>query len=132
MFNGGTLLLAGTYAPAGKIPAQGLNLLLVYGANVAASRSAGALMASFDWRVINLAYEPLLLAAVMALRSRAGAERDPTGARCGRTALRVALSHDGFDVDARRVIIPLVSVTGLFETPGSSSAALTTMAGDKR
>jgi MFS family permease len=81
MFNGGTLLLAGTYTPAEKTRAQGLNSLLVYGANVAASLSAGALMASFDWRVINLVCEPLLLVAVMALLPRAGVERGATGAR---------------------------------------------------
>jgi MFS family permease len=81
MFNGGTLLLAGTYTPAEKTRAQGLNSLLVYGANVAASLSAGALMASFDWRVINLVCEPLLLVAVMALLPRAGVERGTAGAR---------------------------------------------------
>jgi MFS family permease len=81
MFNGGTLLLAGTYTPAEKTRAQGLNSLLVYGANVAASLSAGALMASFDWRVINLVCEPLLLVAVMALLPWAGVERGATGAR---------------------------------------------------
>ena len=37
MFNVGTLLLAGTYTPAEKTRAHGLNSLLVYGANVAAS-----------------------------------------------------------------------------------------------
>jgi len=75
MFNGGTLLLAGTYTAAEKTRAQGLNSLLVYGANVAASLSAGALMAAFDWRVINLVCEPLLLVAVLALWPRAGAAR---------------------------------------------------------
>lgn len=84
MFNGGTLLLAGTYTPAEKTRAQGLNSLLVYGANVAASLSAGALMASFDWRMINLVCEPLLLVAVMALLPRAGVGRDGSALRTDR------------------------------------------------
>jgi MFS family permease len=74
MFNGGTLLLAGTYTPAEKTRVQGLNSLLVDGANVAASLLAGVLMGSFDWRVINLVCAPLLLVAAAALRPRAGVE----------------------------------------------------------
>jgi MFS family permease len=84
MFNGGTLLLAATYTAAEKTRAQGLNSLLVYGANVAASLAAGALMASFDWRVVNLVCGPLLVVAVLALwracAPQAGVERVATGA----------------------------------------------------
>jgi MFS family permease len=70
MFNGGTLLLANTYPPSGKTRAQGLNSLFVYSANLLASFSAGALMASYGWQVVNLACLPLLVIAVFALRPR--------------------------------------------------------------
>lgn len=70
IFNGGTLLLAGTYPASAKTRAQGLNSLLVYSANLLASFSAGALMAGFGWAVVNLVCLPLLLIAVVALRPR--------------------------------------------------------------
>ena len=54
LFNGGTLLLASTYPAARKTRAQGLNSLFVYSANLLASFSAGALMASYGWPVVNL------------------------------------------------------------------------------
>ncbi len=68
IFNGGTLLLASTYPPSGKIRAQGLNSLFVYSANLLASFAAGALMAAFGWPVVNLVCLPLLIVAVLALR----------------------------------------------------------------
>jgi MFS family permease len=68
MFNGGTLLLANTYPPSRRSTAQGLNSLIVYGANVAASLSAGALMAAYGWPIVNLACLPLLAVALVALR----------------------------------------------------------------
>ena len=70
IFNGGTLLLANTYPAAGKTRAQGLNSLFVYSANLLASFSAGALMASFGWQWVNLACLPVLAVAVLALRPR--------------------------------------------------------------
>jgi MFS family permease len=70
LFNGGTLLLANTYPPSAKTRAQGLNSLLVYAANLLASFSAGALMASFGWAAVNIACLPLLLVALLALRPR--------------------------------------------------------------
>jgi MFS family permease len=70
IFNGGTLLLADTYPASGKTRAQGLNSLFVYGANLLASFSAGALMASYGWPVVNLACLPVLLIAVLALWPR--------------------------------------------------------------
>jgi MFS family permease len=70
IFNGGTLLLANTYPAAGRVRAQGLNSLFVYSANLLASFSAGALMSSFGWDVVNIACLPLLLAAVLALWPR--------------------------------------------------------------
>lgn len=70
LFNGGTLLLASTYPAARKTRAQGLNSLLVYSANLLASFSAGALMASYGWPVVNLACLPLLGVALLALWPR--------------------------------------------------------------
>ena len=70
LFNGGTLLLASTYPAARKTTAQGLNSLFVYSANLLASFSAGALMASFGWTVVNLVGLPLLLGALLALWPR--------------------------------------------------------------
>jgi len=70
LFNGGTLLLASTYPPARKTMAQGLNSLIVYSANLAASFSAGALMATFGWPAVNLVCLPLLAGALLALWPR--------------------------------------------------------------
>ena len=70
IFNGGTLMLANTYPAAAKTRAQGFNSLFVYSANLVASFSAGALMATFGWAVVNLACLPLLVMAVVALRPR--------------------------------------------------------------
>lgn len=70
IFNGGTLLLADTYPASGKTRAQGLNSLFVYSANLIASFSAGALMATRGWEVVNLACLPLLVVAVFAARAR--------------------------------------------------------------
>jgi MFS family permease len=69
MFNGGTLLLADTYPASRRSRAQGLNSLIVYGANLAASLSAGALLAAYGWTIVNLACLPLLAVALAALRS---------------------------------------------------------------
>jgi len=71
IFNGGTLLLVDTYPASGKTRAQGLNSLFVYGANLVASFSAGALMASYGWQAANLACLPLLVVAGLALPRRA-------------------------------------------------------------
>jgi MFS family permease len=70
IFNGGTLLLADTYPASGKTRAQGLNSLLVYSANLLASFSAGALMATEGWLVVNLACLPLLVIAVFGILPR--------------------------------------------------------------
>lgn len=67
LFNGGTLLLANTYRASAKTMAQGLNSLFVYSANLVASFSAGALMASYGWQAVNLACLPVLAVAALAL-----------------------------------------------------------------
>jgi MFS family permease len=88
LFNGGTLLLADTYPASGKTRAQGLNSLLVYSANLAASFSAGALMASYGWQAVNLACLPLLVLAVVAAWPGSAA-----GRRRNRAADRAAQAH---------------------------------------
>jgi MFS family permease len=70
IFNGGTLLLAKTYSTSEKTRAQGLNSLFVYSANVLASLSAGVLIASYSWQLVNLVSLPLLFVALLALRPR--------------------------------------------------------------
>ncbi len=75
MFNGGTLLLADTYPAASKTRAQGLNSLFVYGGNLAASFSAGALMASYGWPAVNIVCVPLLAVAILALSPWSMAKR---------------------------------------------------------
>lgn len=72
MFNGGTLLLAKTYAPDLRAKAQGLNSLIVYSGNIAASFSTGILLALFGWATVNLVGLPLLLFAVWALQKFKG------------------------------------------------------------
>ena len=88
LFNGGTLLFADTYPASGKTRAQGLNSLLVYSANLAASFSAGALMASYGWQAVNLACLPLLMLAVVAAWPGGAA-----GRRRNRAADRAAQAH---------------------------------------
>jgi MFS family permease len=79
IFNGGTLLLANTYPPAAKTRAQGINSLVVYSANLAASFSAGALWAFQGWAVVNLVCLPLLVLAIAALWPRAAKVAVPVG-----------------------------------------------------
>jgi MFS family permease len=67
VFNGGTLLVASTYSNDQKTKAQGVNSLIVYGANVLASLAAGILVAQYDWQVVNLACFPMILAGALFL-----------------------------------------------------------------
>ena len=85
LFNGGTLLLTSTYPASRKTRAQGLNSLFVYSANLAASFSAGALLATYGWPVVNLACLPLLAIALLALWQRQSPQLalSPRGAERG-------------------------------------------------
>ncbi len=67
VFNGGTLLVASTYSNDQKTQAQGINSLIVYGANVVASLAAGILVARYDWQAVNLACFPMVLAGALLL-----------------------------------------------------------------
>jgi MFS family permease len=82
MFNGGTLLLADTYAEHEKARAQGLNSLLVYGANLLASLAAGVLLAYYSWQVVNAICLPLL-GACLWLLGRAGLQARPAPGGAG-------------------------------------------------
>ena len=75
IFNGGTLLLANTYPEIMKTRAQGLNSILVFSANVAASLFAGVLFNGSGWIAVNLACLPLLAMAAWLLRARTSARR---------------------------------------------------------
>lgn len=71
IFNGGTLLLANTYPEAIKARAQGLNSMLVFGANLAASLLAGVLFEWRGWACVNQACLPLLALAAWLLWRKA-------------------------------------------------------------
>jgi MFS family permease len=79
IFNGGTLLLADTYPPAAKTRAQGVNSLVVYGANLLVSFLAGALWAYHGWAAVNLVCLPLLAFALAAVWPRAEKVAVPVG-----------------------------------------------------
>jgi predicted MFS family arabinose efflux permease len=75
VFNGGTLMVASTYSNDQKTKAQGINSLIVYGANVAASLTAGILVARYDWQIVNLACFPMVLAGVLFLLKKPQASK---------------------------------------------------------
>jgi MFS family permease len=75
VFNGGTLMVASTYSNDQKTKAQGINSLIVYGANVVASLAAGILVAQYDWRVVNLACFPMIAAGALFLFRRPQARK---------------------------------------------------------
>lgn len=68
MFNGGTLMLRNTYPANASAFAQGINSLIVYGANVGAALLAGAGLAFYGWAPLNLLGLPLLIAVCAAAR----------------------------------------------------------------
>jgi MFS family permease len=70
VFNGGTLLVASTYSTDQKTQAQGVNSLIVYGANVLASFAAGVLVAQYDWQILNLTCVPIVLTGVLFVLKR--------------------------------------------------------------
>ena len=63
-FIGATTLLTGTYEPAERNKAQGLNDLLIFGTTALASLGAGTLLAWFGWSAVNYAVFPMVLAAL--------------------------------------------------------------------
>ena len=68
-------MVASTYSNSQKTRAQGINSLIVYGANVAASLAAGILVAQYDWQVVNLACFPMVAAGALLLFRRTQASK---------------------------------------------------------
>ena len=64
MFIGGTTLLAESCTDQDKSVAQGTNEVLVFGANTAASLSAGVLLHHVGWQAMNVMALPFLLVVV--------------------------------------------------------------------
>ena len=67
LYIGGTTLLTSTYLSAEKARAQAANDLTIYVVGLAASLSAGALLQSLGWRLMNMTLLPWLFMAVAAL-----------------------------------------------------------------
>lgn len=67
MYVGGTTLLTSTYAPAEKARAQAINDMTIFMVGLACSFSAGGLLESLGWQVMNLVLVPWLLLAAGAL-----------------------------------------------------------------
>ncbi|MBU0674579.1 MAG: MFS transporter [Proteobacteria bacterium] len=61
LFVGGTALLTRSYRPAERFRAQGVNDLIVYSGQAAASFLAGALIFTSGWQFVNLIILPMLL-----------------------------------------------------------------------
>src|SRR3546814_7543372 len=86
LFIGGTTLLTETYRPSEKAKVQALNDFLIFGVVVVASLSSGALLHHLDWRGVNLAAVPFLLAAgamIATLPARRGRDQVRRARRCG-------------------------------------------------
>jgi hypothetical protein len=76
LFVGGTTLLARSYRPAERFQVQGVNDLLVFGFQAAASLASGAALFRLGWRTLNLLNVPLLaLMLAVLLASRATLRR---------------------------------------------------------
>jgi len=92
-FRGRTVLLTQSYYPPERFKAQGFNDFTVFGVQALASLSAGALVFSTSWGVINLIALPLLLMVLVAvyLVSRQPA---PQPAQDTHTAIQTASSQD--------------------------------------
>lgn len=66
MFIGGTSLLTETYRPEESAKSQALNDFVVFSAAACASFSAGALLHTLGWQLVNYAVLPLIVAALCA------------------------------------------------------------------
>jgi MFS family permease len=78
LYIGGTTLLSSTYFPAERARAQAANDLTVYVVGLAASLSAGALLQTLGWRLMNITLLPWLFMAVVALIWLGNHRRQPT------------------------------------------------------
>ena len=66
MFIGGTSLLTETYNPEESAKSQAFNDFVVFSSAACASFSAGALLHTLGWQLVNYAVVPLILAALIA------------------------------------------------------------------
>jgi MFS family permease len=67
MYVGGTTLLTEAYRPAEKAKVQGLNEIVIFGAQAVSSFSAGVLVNAAGWQTLNYLSVPLLAMAGMAV-----------------------------------------------------------------
>lgn len=67
LYIGGTTLLTSTYTPAEKGKAQATNDMTIFVVGLACSFSAGALLQTLGWQMLNLVLLPWMAAAAMAL-----------------------------------------------------------------
>jgi MFS family permease len=77
LYVGGTTLLTSTYLPAERSTAQAANDLSIFLVSLAASLSAGALLQTLGWRLMNVALLPWLFVAIVALVWVGSARRAP-------------------------------------------------------
>jgi MFS family permease len=73
LFVGATLLLTRSYRPAERFKTQAANDFIIFGVQAVASLSAGAVIYSADWGLLNLIVVPflvLVLAGIVLLRRR--------------------------------------------------------------
>jgi MFS family permease len=77
LYVGGTTLLTSTYLPTERSNAQAANDLSVFLVGLAASLSAGALLQTLGWRLMNVTLLPWLFTAVVALLWMGTARRTP-------------------------------------------------------
>ena len=80
MYIGGTTLLTEAYRPAEKAKAQGANEITVFGVQALSSFSAGVLVNSAGWQIVNYAAVPMILAALGAAAWLLAARRRNPGA----------------------------------------------------
>jgi len=69
LYVGGTTLLTEAYTPSERAKAQGVNDFLIFGLMALSSLSAGLLVTSRGWSVVNYASLPAILAAAIAIVS---------------------------------------------------------------
>src|SRR3546814_18660707 len=98
LFIGGTTLLTETYRPSEKAKVQALNDFLIFGVVVVASLSSGALLHHLDWRGVNLAAVPFLLAAGAMIATPAARRRARRAPACTRWPSRPKYSFARPDV----------------------------------
>jgi len=77
---GGSTLLTETYRPSEKAKAQGANEITVFGVQALSSFSAGVLVNSAGWQIVNYAAVPMILAALGAAAWLLAARRRNPGA----------------------------------------------------